>query len=249
MGRPAPLFGVITPRLFYRNQNVRSRVSALGEKRVNEHNEQQFPAPPDSAGAVPPRNTRRRLVQSFAGLFVAIGLAAAVERQPVAAKKRRKRKKRNRRSGGDGGGNPGGGGNDGGGGGYCPDAEERAFLTLINNHRRANNRSPLSLQDQLGIAAERHSQDQANRDRGGHAGSDGSDAGQRIARAGYDWSTWGESVFWSKPDGSAQAAFTWWKNSPDHNANMLSRSFTEIGIGRARSSSGWWYWTTTFGAR
>jgi uncharacterized protein YkwD len=131
--------------------------------------------------------------------------------------------------------------------GYNPDTEELAFLTLINDHRRANNRAPLALQDQLGIAAELHSQDQAGRDRGGHDGSDGSNAGQRITRAGYDWSAWGENVFWSKPDGAAQAAFNWWKASSGHNANMLSPTFTEIGIGRARSSSGWWYWTTTFG--
>ena len=195
--------------------------------------------------AIEAGSSRRRLLTRLLALPAAIGLAYLAP-DPAEARKKRRRRRRNRR-----GRNPGGGGsgNAGGGGGYAPDAEERAFLTLINNHRRANNRSPLSLQDQLGIAAERHSQDQANRDRGGHAGSDGSDAGQRIARAGYDWSTWGENVFWSKPDGSAQAAFTWWKNSPDHNANMLSRSFTEIGIGRARSSSGWWYWTTTFGAR
>ena len=41
-----------------------------------------------------------------------------------------------------------------------------------------------------------------------------------------------------------------WQNSTDHNNNMLSTNFTEIGIGRAQSSStGYWYWTTTFGDR
>jgi uncharacterized protein YkwD len=69
------------------------------------------------------------------------------------------------------------------------------------------------------------------------------------SRAGYDWSAWGENVFWSKPDGSAEAAFNWWKSSPGHNRNMFSTSFSGIGIGRARSASGWWYWTTTFGDR
>jgi uncharacterized protein YkwD len=223
------------------------------EGSVNEHHEQQVLALTRATGADLATSTRRRLVQSIASLFAAIGLAAVAERDPAAAKKRRKRRKRRRRNRGrgnsGGGGGGGGGGDNGGGSNYSPDAEERAFLTLINNHRRANNRPALSLHDQLGVAAERHSQDQATRDRGGHTGSDGSNAGQRITRAGYDWRAWGENVFWSKPDGSAQAAFTWWKNSPGHNANMLSRNFSEIGIGRARSDSGWWYWTTTFGRR
>ncbi|MGH2614452.1 MAG: CAP domain-containing protein, partial [Thermomicrobiales bacterium] len=153
------------------------------------------------------------------------------------------RKKKGNGGGGAGGGNGGGGGN------YRPDNQERAFLGLINDHRRANGRGPLSLQNQLGVAAERHSQDQAGHDRGGHDGSDGSDAGQRITRAGYDWRAWGENVYWNSSDGSARAAFAWWKNSSRHNANMLSRTFTEIGVGRAQSESGWWYWTTTFGDR
>jgi uncharacterized protein YkwD len=200
------------------------------------------------------RISRRELVTRLFALPAAFGLAALGAPEAVDTRKKRRKKKRKRRGknrgGGDGGsGDGGGGGNNGGGGSYSPDAEERAFLTLINNHRRANNRPALSLHDQLGVAAERHSQDQANRNRGGHDGSDGSKAGQRITRAGYDWRAWGENVFWSTPDGSAQAAFTWWKNSPGHNANMLTRNFTEIGIGRARSGSGWWYWTTTFGRR
>jgi hypothetical protein len=182
---------------------------------------------------------RRRLVAWFAALPAVLGLVLLVDSDSADARKgrRRKRKKRGRKKG------------KGGGGGYSPDGEERAFLDLINDYRGANNRPLLSLHDRLGVAAERHSQDQANRDRGGHTGSDGSDAGQRITRAGYAWRAWGENVFWSKPDGSAQAAFAWWKNSADHNANMLSRTFTEIGIGRDRSDSGWWYWTTTFGDR
>jgi uncharacterized protein YkwD len=120
---------------------------------------------------------------------------------------------------------------------------------LINNHRAANSRNPLTLQHQLTAAAEDHSQDQANNNFSGHTGSDGSNPGQRITRAGYDWSAWGENVYWNSNDGSANAAFTWWRNSSGHNANMLSANFTEIGIGRARSSTGTWYWTTDFGDR
>jgi uncharacterized protein YkwD len=133
------------------------------------------------------------------------------------------------------------------GSGGNPDAEERAFLTLINNYRRDHGRASLALQNQLGDAAEMHSQDQAAHNFSSHTGSDGSDPGQRITRAGYDWSAWAENIYWNSGDGSARAAFDWWRNSPGHNEHMLSADYTEIGIGRARSATGTWYWTTDFG--
>jgi uncharacterized protein YkwD len=128
------------------------------------------------------------------------------------------------------------------------DDEEMAFLTLINQYRSQNGKSALSLNTKLGRASELHSQDQAAGDFSGHTGSNGSTPEQRIVAQRYQYSWSGENVFWSIPDGSASAAFTWWKGSPDHNANMLSANFTEIGIGRAhRAANNRWFWTTNFG--
>lgn len=128
------------------------------------------------------------------------------------------------------------------------DSEELAFLTLINQYRVQNGRSQLSLNTKLGKAAELHSQDQAAGNFSSHAGSNGSTFEQRITAQGYTYSWAGENIFWSIPDGSANAAFTWWKGSPDHNANMLSTNFTEIGIGRShRTANDRWFWTTDFG--
>ena len=139
-----------------------------------------------------------------------------------------------------------------GGGQQCfgvacwPDNEELAFVTLINNHRAANgNRPPLTLQNQLGAAAELHSQDQAATGISSHTGSDGSSIEQRFDRAGYQYSWWGENIYYGGP--TAAEAFNWWRGSTGHNDNMLSTNFTQLGIGRAQSPSGTWYWTTTFG--
>jgi hypothetical protein len=129
-----------------------------------------------------------------------------------------------------------------------PDSEERAFVNLINSHRAANGLGPLVLQNQLGRTAELHSRDQASTGNSSHTGSNGSTPEQRIAAAGYSASYTAENIYWNSGDGSANAAFTWWKNSPGHNANMLSTNLTQFGIGRARrSANGYWYWTTTFG--
>jgi hypothetical protein len=71
---------------------------------------------------------------------------------------------------------------------------------------------------------------------------------QRVRDCGYRYNTYiGENI--AAGVASAQAAFDLWKNSPGHNANMLSTNFTTIGIGReyvAGSPYGW-YWTTNFG--
>ena len=48
---------------------------------------------------------------------------------------------------------------------------------------------------------------------------------------------------------TAAATFTQWRNSPGHNANMLSANYVVMGIGRAygATSQYGWYWTNTFG--
>ncbi|HEY7035905.1 MAG TPA: CAP domain-containing protein [Thermomicrobiales bacterium] len=130
----------------------------------------------------------------------------------------------------------------------CVDGEELAFLTLINDYRAANGVGPLTLSPTLSAAAKAHSQDMATQNFLGHTGSDGSTPQQRMTAAGYTGANFtGENVF--AGDEKASGAFAWWKNSPPHNANMLSPNFKAIGIGRAfaAGSQFGWYWTTTFG--
>jgi uncharacterized protein YkwD len=39
---------------------------------------------------------------------------------------------------------------------------------------------------------------------------------------------------------------TAWMNSPGHRGNILSTSFTEIGVGCAKNKNGVYYWTQMF---
>jgi uncharacterized protein YkwD len=131
---------------------------------------------------------------------------------------------------------------------YCADAEEQAFLVLINDYRKDHGLAPLVASQALGAAAEHHSLDMAANDFLGHTGSDASDPKQRMTAHGYGFDTWwAENVF--AGDETAAGALTWWKNSPGHNANMLSPNYVAIGIARAydANSTYGWYWTTTFG--
>lgn len=75
-----------------------------------------------------------------------------------------------------------------------------------------------------------------------HTGSDGSDPGARITRAGYTWSTYGENVAYGYS--TPEKVMEGWMNSQGHRENILNCSFKEIGIGLAQPGN---YWTQDFG--
>ncbi len=134
-------------------------------------------------------------------------------------------------------------------GNYCADAEENAFLGLINEYRAANGLGALVHTQTLAAAAEHHSVNMATNDYFSHPLLDGTSVAQNIANHGYsDPTTWGENI--AAGNASAAATFEQWRTSPPHNANMLNSTFGAIGIGRAYGASSTFgtYWTTDFGA-
>ncbi|MET7660883.1 CAP domain-containing protein [Streptomyces sp. NPDC005463] len=115
-------------------------------------------------------------------------------------------------------------------------------LALVNNERSKAGCSPLTMNAKLTEAAQDHSKDMATHRNMSHTGSDGSSPEDRITRAGYSWSSYGENVAYgySTPE-KVMAA---WMSSPGHKRNILDCSFKEIGIGVAQPGS---YWTQDFG--
>jgi uncharacterized protein YkwD len=141
---------------------------------------------------------------------------------------------------------------------YCAGSLEQEFLKLINDYRAANGLNRLSMGQHIGAAAQHHSTDMANRNYLDHTTLGTSDGPpQRMIAHGYPANTtwWGENIYagYGVQNGvdlsSAQAAFTWWKNSPGHNANMLGSHYVEIGIARVSNPNSTYknYWTTDFG--
>jgi hypothetical protein len=131
---------------------------------------------------------------------------------------------------------------------FAYDNEELAFLTLINNYRASNGLPSLTMSNSLYNSSEDHSWDMAARNFFSHTGSNGSSPWDRIRAAGYTYNTYlGENIAAGYVD--AQSVFTAWRNSPSHNANMLSANFNAIGVGRVYGSGSTygWYWTTDFG--
>ncbi|MET8836112.1 CAP domain-containing protein [Micromonospora sp. NPDC004540] len=122
-------------------------------------------------------------------------------------------------------------------------AELRQVVDLVNQERAKAGCKALTIDNKLMLAAQRHSQDQADHKTMSHDGSDGSDVGDRLDRVGYAWRSYGENVAWNQQ--SPAAVMDAWMNSPGHRANILNCSFTEIGVGVARSNGP--YWTQDFG--
>jgi uncharacterized protein YkwD len=130
------------------------------------------------------------------------------------------------------------------------DGEELAFVTLINNHRAQNGLGPLTACISLNRTAQGHSEDMRDNNYFSHTGLNGSAPWDRACDACFDlgcgpMTAMGENI--AAGNSGAQATFQQWVNSPGHNANMLSNSYTMMGIGRATGGGQYGvYWTNVF---
>ncbi len=120
-------------------------------------------------------------------------------------------------------------------------SQESALLGLINTYRQQNNLSPFSLSSALKKSAAWLSNDMLTHNAFSHTDSLGRDPAKRITDCGYSWTSYAENIAKGSPD--APSVFTVWKNSPPHNAAMLSTTANEAGISFISP-----YWTLDIGA-
>lgn len=121
--------------------------------------------------------------------------------------------------------------------------EQRAIaemVALINIERTSHGLASLRLDDRASAAAHAHAADMASMGRMQHTSSDGSDGGDRLSRAGFVWTSWGENIGAGFHDPTA--LFTAWMNSTNHRLNLLG-NFTEVGVGVVTGSDGVPYWS------
>lgn len=115
-----------------------------------------------------------------------------------------------------------------------------AMFAAINAARATAGLAPYEWNGLVTLAAQRHSDDMAANRTMTHTGSDGSDAGQRLSRVGFAWSSWGENIAAGYIDPAA--VVQGWMTSAGHRRHLLG-NFHYIGVGIATSDEGIQYWT------
>jgi uncharacterized protein YkwD len=106
----------------------------------------------------------------------------------------------------------------------------------INAYRVESGLPAYTVNPQLREAAQAHANDMACNQLFFHDGSNGSTPQSRVAASGYVALFVSENVYGSYPPLTPDGAVTWWKNDktdPNHNLNLISTEYTDIGVGYA----------------
>lgn len=115
---------------------------------------------------------------------------------------------------------------------------ETFVVEMTNAYRRENKLGQVRINARLNAAARKYAALLAKTREFSHTAG-GTNAGDRLKSAGYDFCSYGENLamaadsrgFASRP--LAAQAVTGWINSPGHRANILEKGVTEIGVGVA----------------
>jgi len=120
----------------------------------------------------------------------------------------------------------------------CAFTTEREKLTqvisAVNAYRATKGLPPYTVNPLLAQAAQRHANDIACHKLYVHTGSDGSTPQSRVADTGYVAKSVSENVNGNYPPFDGQQVVNWWINDKGdvrHGQNLVSTTFTEIGVG------------------
>jgi uncharacterized protein YkwD len=133
---------------------------------------------------------------------------------------------------------------------------EDQVVILVNQQRAAGAScggtpyapvAALTMNSSLRAAAQEHSFDMAANDYFSHTSLDGRTFDQRIHNAGYFGSYLGENIAAGQPTPASVVAA--WMASTGHCVNIMTGSFTAVGVGYAFSNNSTYhaYWTMDFG--
>jgi uncharacterized protein YkwD len=126
----------------------------------------------------------------------------------------------------------------------------RQMLASVNAARKKAGLNPLTGESRLDKAAQRHAEDMLARGYFAHKSPAGTTVRERAEAAGYNWSTIGENIAFGQT--SVSEVMDTWLDSPGHRKNILTPSFTQLGVGVAmgKGTDGKYqiYWVQNFGA-
>lgn len=117
-------------------------------------------------------------------------------------------------------------------------------LVLVNQERAKVGLAALKDNWQLARVARYKSEDMRDKNYFSHTSPTYGSPFDMIKNFGIRYMAAGENIAMGQP--TAAAVMKSWMNSPGHRSNILSKNFTELGVGVAKSKSGSLYWTQQF---
>lgn len=120
-------------------------------------------------------------------------------------------------------------------------AYEQEVVRLVNEQRAKNGLSALTLNWELSRVARYKSQDMADNRYFSHTSPTYGSPFDMIRAFGLSFRTAGENIAYGQR--TPREVVAGWMNSSSHRANILSRSYTQIGVGYVSGGS---YWTQMF---
>ena len=126
-----------------------------------------------------------------------------------------------------------------------PDSDQayiQQVIDLVNQERAKAGLSPVTEAADLSASAAVRAQEITRSF--SHTRPDGSNCNTALDQAGISYRGYGENIAYGQR--SAEEVMQGWMNSSGHRANILNRSFTSIGVGHYKDSSGTDYWCQLF---
>lgn len=123
-------------------------------------------------------------------------------------------------------------------------AFQKKVVELVNVERSKNGLKPLTMSTELSKVATLKSQDMAKLNYFDHNSPTYGSPFDMMKKYGISYRTAGENI--AMGQSTPEQVMQGWMNSSGHRANILKASFTQIGVGIAKNSSGRLYWTQQF---
>ena len=123
-------------------------------------------------------------------------------------------------------------------------ALEAEVIRLVNIERSKKGLQALKADWEISRVARYKSQDMINKKYFSHTSPRYGSPFKMLETFGIRFSSAGENIAYGQQ--TPAAVMKSWMNSSGHRANILSPSYTHIGVGLAKSSSGVCYWTQMF---
>lgn len=127
----------------------------------------------------------------------------------------------------------------------------REIVRLTNLERTSRGLNPLTFDSTLNTVANRYASTLHRINQFSHecSGHNTPSVGGRLDANLVEHTAYGENLYWSSIKSTAAQVVQGWMNSPGHRANILSSTFTRIGVGMAGDALKGYFFTQVFTRR